>query len=44
MNTLRTEEDHMEQADNPFGLEGDNDAPGALKKFEDVPLETAEKA
>ena len=39
-NTMRTEEDHIDQDDNPFGLDDINDhGPGDLKKFENVPLE-----
>lgn len=35
MNTMRTEEDHMEQDANPFGLDGDeeNETSGSLKAF-----------
>ena len=41
MNTMRTEDDHMEQEDNPFGL--DDETPGELRtgNFQDVPLDGA---
>ena len=38
---MRTEDDHMEQEDNPFGL--DDETPGELRtgNFQDVPLDGA---